>query len=90
LEISYIISLHVAYYHQHKRHPNKPPPSYSEHKQPVLSLKPINTTSLLFFKNSTGSKYLNELNTRSYHAYRKGWSPCRLILKSTWLKTGFL
>src|SRR6218665_1889629 len=35
----------------------------------VLSLKPQNTTtSLLFSKNSTGSKYLNESNTKQYHS----------------------
>src|SRR6218665_2042430 len=37
---------------------------------PVLLLKPQNTTtSLLFSKNSTGSKYLNEYNTKSYHSH---------------------
>src|SRR6218665_1827810 len=35
----------------------------------VLSLKPQNTTtSPLFSKNSTGSKYLNESNTKQYHS----------------------
>src|SRR6218665_2126358 len=36
---------------------------------PVLSLKPQNTTtSILFSKNTTGSKYLNESNTNQYHS----------------------
>src|SRR6218665_3259906 len=36
---------------------------------PMLSLKPQNTTtSLLFSKNSTGLKYLNDKNTKQYHS----------------------
>jgi len=36
---------------------------------PVLLLKPQNTsTSLLFSKNSTDSKYLKESNTKQYHS----------------------
>src|SRR6218665_1739061 len=43
---------------------------------PVLLLKPQNTTtSLLFSKNSTGSKYLNEKNTKSYHSHITHFNP---------------
>src|SRR6218665_3409333 len=43
---------------------------------PVLLLKPQNTTtSLLFSKNSTGSKYLNEYNTKSYHSHATHFNP---------------
>src|SRR6218665_880702 len=42
----------------------------------VLSLKPQNTTtSPLFSKNSTGSKYLNESNTKQYRSYITHFNP---------------
>src|SRR6218665_4126368 len=43
---------------------------------PVLSLKPQNTTtSLLFSKNFTGSKYLKESNTKQYHSHITHFNP---------------
>src|SRR6218665_2760168 len=43
---------------------------------PVLLLKPQNIiTSLLFSRNSTGSKYLNEYNINSYHSHITRFNP---------------
>src|SRR6218665_3284327 len=43
---------------------------------PVLLLKPQNTTtSLLFSKNSTGTKYLNAYNTKTYHSHTTNFKP---------------
>src|SRR6218665_457950 len=50
----------------------------------VLSLKPQNTTtSLLFSKNSTGSKYLNEVNTKQYHSPITHFNPLSCSTRST-------
>src|SRR6218665_1036657 len=42
----------------------------------TTKLKPQNTTtSLLFSKNSTGSKYLNKWNIKSYHSHITHFNP---------------
>src|SRR6218665_1622748 len=41
----------------------------------VLLLKPQNTTTLLFSKHSTGSKYLSKLNAKSYHSHTSHFNP---------------
>ena len=43
---------------------------------------PLCTTSLLFSKNSTGSKYLSEYNKKSYHSHITHFNPPTLILTS--------
>src|SRR6218665_3576993 len=43
---------------------------------PVLLLNPQNIiTSLLFSRNSTGSKYLNKKNIKSYHSHITHFNP---------------
>src|SRR6218665_1918184 len=43
---------------------------------PVLLLKPQSTiTLLLFSKNSTGLKFLNEYNTKPYHSHTTHFNP---------------